>query len=221
MNLEHAFLISVILSAIAVSPVAAKDNKPPRGFKAIFNGRDLEGWQGLVEIPQRERLTKEQFAEKQREANSKFLPHWSVRDGILHYDGKGKSLQTSQDYGNFELRVDWKIGPKGDTGIFLRGCPQVQIWDNSVGSGGLYNNKKNPRDPRKRADRPIGGWNTFRIVMIGDKVRVWLNKELVVDNITMENYWDYSKPVPAKGPIELQHHGNPLDFKNIYIKEIK
>ena len=68
--------------------------------------------------------------EKQKEANDKILPHWTVKDGVLDYDGKGNSLQTVKDYGNFELFVDWKIEPKGDSGIYLRGNPQVQIWDN-------------------------------------------------------------------------------------------
>jgi hypothetical protein len=66
----------------------------------------------------------------------------------------------------------------------------------------------------------VGQFNRFRIVMRGDKVSVWLNGKKVVDNVILENYWDRSRPVPAKGPIELQHHTTPLEFKNIYIKEL-
>lgn len=197
-----------------------KDNTPPPGFTALFNGKDLTNWQGLVEFPQRFKLTPEQLAEKQKAANEKFLPHWKVEDGVLAYTGKGNSLQTAKDYGDFELWVDWKIGAKGDSGIYLRGQPQVQIWDNPVGSGGLYNNQKNPSKPSKVADKSVGEWNTFRIIMKGDKTTIWLNGELVVDNVPLENYWERGKPLPAKGPIELQHHGNPLWFKNIYIKEL-
>ncbi len=198
----------------------AGDNKPPRGFTALFNGKDLTNWQGLVELPQRKKLTPEQLARKQEEANKKYLPHWTVKDGILTYDGKGQSLQTVKDYGNFEMYVDWKIGKKGDSGIYLRGNPQVQIWDNPVGSGGLYNNQKHPRNPLKVADKPVGQWNTFHIIMRGDKVTVYLNGVLVVDNTPLENYWERGKPLPVKGPIELQHHGDKLWFKNIYIKEL-
>lgn len=197
-----------------------KDNMPPPGFMALFNGNDLIGWQGLVELPQRKKLSPEQLAAKQKAANEKFLPHWKVENGVLHYDGKGQSLQTAKDYGNFELWVDWKILKKGDSGIYLRGNPQVQIWDNPEGSGGLYNNQKNPRKPLKVADKPVGEWNTFRIIMKGDKVTVYLNGELVVDKTPLENYWERGQPLPAKGPIELQHHGNSLWFKNIYIKEL-
>lgn len=206
---------------------AQEDNKPPKGFSALFNGKDLTNWQGLVEIKERDKLTPEQLAAKQKEANEKYLPHWTVKDGVLHYDGKGQSLQTAKDYGDFELWVDWKIPPKGDSGIYLRGNPQVQIWDpnaaaqNAVGSGGLFNNKNNPSKPLKVADKPVGEWNRFRITMKGEKVWVWLNGELVVDNVTLENYWDRTKPIPEKGPIELQHHGDDLQFRNIFLKELK
>ncbi|MBI3464837.1 MAG: DUF1080 domain-containing protein [Planctomycetes bacterium] len=211
---------------LAAERARAEDNTPPPGFTALFNGKDVTGWQGLVELPQRAKLTAEELAAKQKEANEKILPHWTARNGVLHYDGKANSLQTAKDYGDFELWVDWKIGKAGDSGIYLRGNPQVQIWDpeaaegNKVGSGGLFNNQKNPKDPLKCADKPVGQWNTFRIIMKGDKVTVWLNGELVVDNVPLENYWERGKPLPAKGPIELQHHGNPLEFKNIYIKDL-
>ena len=201
----------------------AKDNVPPKGFTALFNGKDLTGWQGLIELPKREKLLKESpeaLAAEQKRANEKYLPHWTVKDGILHYDGKGQSLQTAKDYGDVELWVTWKIGKKGDSGIYLRGNPQVQIWDNKIGSGGLYNNQKNPRDPLKFADNPPGEWNTFRIIMVDDKCTIYLNDVLVVDKTPLENYWQRGKPLPKTGPIELQHHGDELWFKNIYIKEL-
>ncbi|HWG41601.1 MAG TPA: DUF1080 domain-containing protein [Gemmataceae bacterium] len=198
----------------------AKDNTPPEGFIALFNGKNLTNWQGLIELPQRTKMSPQQRAEAQKKANEKFLPHWTVKDGILQYDGKGQSLQTVKDYGNFELYVDWKIGKKGDSGIYLRGTPQVQIWDNPIGSGGLYNNQKNPSKPLKVADKPVGQWNTFHIIMKGDRVTVFLNGEKVVADTPLENYWARDKPLPAKAPIELQHHGDHLWFKNIYLKEL-
>jgi hypothetical protein len=226
--MRNLSLLLAIAAGFTVGPrlvggedkVRPNDNTPPPGFKALFNGKDLTGWQGLVEIRERSRLTPAQLAKKQQEANEKYLPHWTVKDAILHYDGKGQSLQTVKDYGNFELYVDWKIGKKGDSGIYLRGNPQVQIWDNPIGSGGLFNNKKHPKDPLTVADKPVGEWNTFHIIMRGDRVIVWLNGQLVVDKVPLENYWERGKPLPAKGPIELQHHGDRLWFKNIYIKEL-
>jgi hypothetical protein len=222
-----AALAALALAAPAPAEKPAQpDNTPPQGFTALFNGKDLTGWKGLVEFPQRSKLSPEQLAAKQKEADEKFLPHWTAKDGVLHYDGKGNSLQTAKDYGNFELYCDYKIGKDGDSGIYLRGQPQVQIWDpetkaaSGVGSGGLYNNQKNPSKPLKKADKPVGEWNTFHIIMKGDKVTVFLNGEKVVDETPLENYWERGKPLPARGPIELQHHGNPLAFKNIYIKEL-
>jgi hypothetical protein len=214
-------VLAVLFAASLVGQ--AKDNTPPEGFTALFNGKDLTGWQGLVELPKRDK-DPEKYAAQIKEANEKYLPHWTVREGILTYDGKGQSLQTVKDYGDIEMLVDWKIPPRGDSGIYLRGNPQVQIWDpgrnKGIGSGGLYNNQKNPSNPLKLADKPIGEWNHFRIIMKGDRVTVWLNEILVVDNTPLENYWKRGDPLPEKGPIELQHHGDHLEFKNIYVKEL-
>ena len=198
------------------------------GFKPMFNGKDLTGWQGLVENPiTRSKMRKTDLERKQAEANVKVPANWSVKDGCIWFNGKGDNLCSVVDYGDFELLVDWKISKGGDSGIYLRGTPQVQIWDTSrtevgaqVGSGGLYNNQKNPSKPLKVADNPVGEWNTFRIIMIGEKVSVWQNGELVVDNVTMENYWDRNIPIFPKGPIELQAHGTDLAFRDIYIREI-
>lgn len=198
----------------------AEAPKPPPGFIALFNGRNLDGWQASIPYNRRMRLSPEELAQAQKEANARVLPHWSVVDGVLTYDGKGDNLQTVREFGNFELFVDWKIEKGGDSGIYLRGVPQVQIWENPIGSGGLYNNQRNPNRPLLVADRPVGEWNTFHIRMVGDRVTVRLNGQLVVDNTPLENYWERDKPLPVRGPIELQHHGNPLWFRNIYLKEL-
>jgi 3-keto-disaccharide hydrolase len=213
--------------SVAEEKASDKDNMPPPGFTALFNGKDLTNWQGLVEIHKRAKMSPEERKAAQEAADKKYLPHWTVQDGIILYDGKGNNLQTVKDYGNFELYVDWKIDKNGDSGIYLRGNPQVQIWDpngknnpKKIGSGGLYNNQKNPTDPLVLADNPPGQWNTFWIKMVGDKVTVKLNGKVVVDNTPLENYWERGKPLPARGPIELQHHGDHLWFKNIYVKEL-
>lgn len=216
--------LAVAVSFATTISSSAADNTPPDGFVALFNGKDLTGWKGLVASPpKRAKMTPEELAEAQKKADEAMREHWQVVDGVFVFDGKGKSLCTAKDYGDFELYVDWKIKPKGDSGIYLRGTPQVQIWDPASrpeGSGGLFNNKKNPSKPLVCADNPIGEWNTFRIKMIGDKVTVWLNDKLVVDNVVLENYWERDKPIYSTGQIELQNHGNTLYFKNIYIREI-
>jgi hypothetical protein len=199
-------------------------NTPPEGFKALFNGKDLKGWKGLVANPiERAKMDSAQLAAAQVRADSSMRAHWSVSVGVLVFDGKGDSLCTIEDHEDFDLLVDWKIEKGGDSGIYLRGSPQVQIWDPAqwpAGSGGLYNNQKNPSKPLQRADNPIGEWNTFHIRMIGERVWVHLNDVLVVDSVVLENYWDRKIPIFPGGQIELQSHNAPLYFRNIFIREI-
>ena len=107
------------------------DNVPPQGFKTLFNGKTLEGWKGLAHknaISRRE-LQGDAATEAQIKADEVMREHWSVVKGVLTYDGKGQSLCTDKDYGDFEMYVDWKIPPGADSGIYLRGTPQIQIWD--------------------------------------------------------------------------------------------
>ncbi len=240
--LPRKLMLAVVTALSLTAFAAAADNQPPQGYIALFNGTDLMGWKGLVGNPKtRAEMKPEELAEKQKVADESMRAHWSVRDGVLTFDGKGENICTDKDYGDFDLQVDWKILPKGDSGIYLRGTPQVQIWDpkaeprNAVGSGGLFNNKKPLRSttvsnksrinlansPSERADKPVGEWNRFNIVMIGKKVAVILNGIPVVDNVELENYWEPEKPIYPTGQIELQNHGNQLFFKNIYIKEIQ
>lgn len=232
MRLAALSLGLLTLAAIADTPDSL--NKPPAGFTALFNGKDLTNWQGLIEIQKRQKLMgdKDAYEKKVKEMNAKVFPHWTVKDGVLYYDGKGNSLQTIKDYGNFELLIDWKIEAKGDSGIYLRGQPQVQVWDSDnspgargldkgSGSGALWNNPEDKgKRPLKKADKPVGEWNTFHIVVKGDKVTVKLNGELVLDKQPLLNYWEKGKPVPKTGPIELQHHGDKLWFRNVFIKEL-
>jgi len=222
-------LSHLIAALLLTSTVLAADNVPPDGFLALFNGRDLTGWKGLVSPkggpPARAKMSSAELASAQASADESMRAHWRVEDGALVFDGKGESLCTARDYGNFELWVDWKILAAGDSGIYLRGTPQVQIWDTDrpnagVGSGGLYNNKVAEKNPLSKADKPVGEWNTFKITMVGDRVTVLLNDRLVVDHTPLENYWERDKPLPATGQIELQNHGNTLYFKNIFIKEL-
>lgn len=227
-------VLAIGLAFVTATSYAADDkplNTPPEGFTALFNGKDLTNWQGLVkDIKARKKMTADEIAAAQPAADKIAREHWTVKDGVLHYSGKGQSLCTVKDYGDFELYCDWKIPAKADSGIYLRGTPQVQIWDpadeaqhkngSDKGSGGLWNNQKADRFPKVVADKPIGEWNTFHIKMVGDKVTIHLNGQLVTDTV-LENYWERDKPVYEKGPIELQHHGNQLQFRNIYVKELK
>ena len=198
------------------------------GFYTMFSGQDLRGWKGLVDNPvKRRNMPADTLTKKQVKADAIMRTGWYAKDEELHFTGHGENLCSVKDYQDFEMFVDWKIEKDGDAGIYLRGSPQVQIWDLArtnvgaqVGSGGLYNNLKNPKNPLKVADNPIDEWNTFRIIMKGERVTVYLNGELVVDQSILENYWDRKIPIFVKDAIELQAHGNHITYRNIYVKEL-
>lgn len=207
------------------------ENSSEGGFVSIFNGKDLTGWKGLVGNPiSRSKMSAKELANAQAKVDKEALKNWIVQDGDIFFTGKGNNLCTKKMYGDFEMLVDWKLypGAEPDAGIYLRGTPQVQIWDISrtnvgaqVGSGGLYNNQNHESIPLKVADLKLGEWNTFYIKMVGDRVTVILNGELVVDNVILENYWDRNQPIFPIEQIELQAHGSEVAYRDIYIKELE
>jgi HEAT repeat protein len=218
---ESQYLKEAIQKHLAAMPQG-------EGFVPLFNGKDLTGWKGLVADPiKRAKMDAATLENEQAKADEIMRTGWVVKDGLLVFTGKGENLCTEKKYGDFEMYVDWKITKDGDAGIYLRGTPQVQIWDTSrvdvgaqVGSGGLYNNQKNESKPSILADNAIGDWNTFHITMVGDQVTVYLNGQLVVDKVPLENYWDRNLPVFPEEQIELQAHGTYVAYRDIYIREI-
>ena len=206
----------------------------PEGFRALFNGKDLSGWHGF-NPHQGLKLTGEKKAADLAKQRADFPLHWRVENGELVNGGTGPYATTDEAFGDIELRIEYKTVAKADSGIYLRGNPQVQIWDlNQVfdpkkpdrkphlGSGGLFNNTPGTpgRDPLVIADKPFGEWNTFRIIQKGDVTTVWLNGKLVVDHAKMENYSDRAQPLPAKGPLMLQTHGGEIRWRNLFVKTL-
>jgi len=201
----------LVASAFSVMALAA-ESPPPEGFAALFNGTDFTGWQA-----------KQGKAESEEE-KAKWQQHWKVEDGLIKFDGQGPTLWTSRKFKDFVLMVDWLFPKPGDSGIFLRGQAksQVNIWCRDMGSGevwGYRTDKKMPEEvrkactPIKKMDKPVGQWNTFVITMKGDRLTVELNGQVVIENARLPG-------VPPEGEIALQRHGNPIDFRNIYIKEL-
>jgi len=209
-------------------------SEPPTGFTLLFNNRDLSGWWGATTEDPRKymALTPQEFQQKHDKSLEDIRAHWRVEKDELINDGKGLYLTTEKFYGDFELLVDYRTVPLADSGIYLRGCPQVQIWDSTEkekfnigadkGSGALWNNSPGApgKDPLVKADKPFGEWNHFRIVMVGSRVWVWLNDQQTVNGAAMENYYNRKLPVPPKGPIQLQTHGGEIRWRNIFIREI-
>jgi hypothetical protein len=235
---RRATPIAFVLLALVASAVRSDQPTPPKGFTALFNSTDLSGWHGqasdknfnpytLAEMPEATRKTKIE------EWNEDVKKHWRVEKGELVNDGSGVYLTTDKDYGDIELLIDYKMYPKGDSGIYLRGTPQVQIWDYTKeggkwnlgadkGSGGLWNNSPGApgKDPLVLADKPFGEWNHFRILMLGERVTVYLNDKLVVNHARLENFWNRKLPLLKKGPLQLQTHGSEIRWRNIYVREI-
>ncbi len=241
------FLSAFVLFSAAVASAA----EPPAGFTALFNGRDLSGWRGgttfdhrkLLEMPEAERAAQiAKWTATMSEVNAKTSrPHWYAEGDELVNDGFGSYATTIKDYGNIELRLDYKTVAGADSGIYLRGVPQIQIWDinqpnqekrpdrtPNKGSGGLFNNSVGApgRDPLVVADKPFGEWNQVRVIMVGSRVSVWLNNKPVVDHAILENYYDIKlpaaqrRPILPTGPIQLQTHGGEIRWRNIFVREI-
>jgi acetyl esterase/lipase len=236
--MKNSVLPKIILRAFFVLmplvSLQAADPTPPKGFRAIFNGKDLSGWHGLNphSVAKLEGEKRDAALKKMRD---EFHQHWRVENGELVNDGTGPYATTDAEFGDIELLVEYKTVAKADSGIYLRGNPQVQIWDiNQVfdpkkpdrkphqGSGGLFNNTQKTlgRDPLMVADKPFGQWNTLRIRQIGARTWVTLNTRVVVDGAVMENFWDKTQPLPARGPIMLQTHGGEIRWRNIFLREI-
>jgi hypothetical protein len=226
-------IVALFAVGVAVADTGIKD--PPKGFAALFNGKNLDGWHGM---PHFNPYDLEKMSEADRKTQiekwtADAVKHWKVENGELVNDGNGAYLTTDKEFGDIELLIEYKTVPLADSGIYLKATPQVQIWDTTKeggkwnlgadkGSGGLWNNSPGVpgKDPQVHADKPFGEWNTFRIVMIGERVDVTFNDKHVVDFARLENFWNKKLPLKKTGVIQLQTHGGEIRWRNIFIREI-
>lgn len=250
--MKTRLLSLLIVATVALSADAAKKlNQPPKGFRALFNGKDFSNWR----------------------VDPQDGGHWKVINGVIDYDAlseapdrNNKNLWSLEEFGDFELWIDWKIKrttglypmpivlpdgsekldengqmikiprPNADSGIYLRGegKSQINIWCWPIGSGEVYGYRRDQKmppevragvTPKMKADNPVGEWNTFKITMKGDRLTVVLNGKKVISNAQLPG-------VPEKGRLALQHHGGMrngeyspasslMQFRNIYIRELK
>ncbi len=218
-----------LLTLIAVSTAGFTQAEPV----AIFNGKDYTGWHGNNPHTTSKAKDDAARAESLKAQQKEFTEHWTVKDGVMVNDGHGPYATSDKEYGDMEFWLDYKTVALADSGIYLRGAPQIQIWDHTnekafkhgadKGSGALWNNS--PDNPGKMplvlADKPFGEWNSVHVKMVGSRTWVWLNDKLVVKGAVFENYWDRSRktPLPDKGPIHLQTHGGEIQWRNIKVHE--
>ncbi len=226
---------ALVAGLLPLAAITAYGVEPPEGFRPLFNGENFDGWHGRGHVDPRkiEAMSAEERAARREADMAEFLKHWHIENRELVNDGKGPYATTDEEFGDIELLLEYKTVALADSGIYLRGNPQVQIWDYTEaggkwnigadkGSGGLWNNSPGApgKDPLVLADKPFGEWNKVRVLQVGDRTTVYLNDQLVVDHAPMENFWDRSQPLWARGPIQLQTHGGEIRWRNIFIREI-
>lgn len=233
------FFCAMFLLLVSVSVLADHSScyaqESASKFEDLFNGKDLSGWRGLATIDPRKwnALSDDERSKLLAKAEPATKEHWSVENGEIVNDGKGPFLSSVREFGDYELELEYRTVALADSGVYLKGTPQVQIWDFTEaggkwnigadkGSGGLWNNRKGAagKDPLVLADKPFGEWNKLRVLQIGARTTVRLNDKLVVDHAIMENFWDRAQPLIQKGPIQLQTHGGEIRWRNVRIREL-
>ncbi|MBM4037792.1 MAG: DUF1080 domain-containing protein, partial [Planctomycetes bacterium] len=183
-------------------PLPAKpDFTTMAGWTPLFDGKDLSAWT----------------------VNDAQAKSWLVEDGIIRYDGKSGTLRTKQAFEDYMLRVDWRLPRQADSGVFVRDSSQLNIWTWAMGSGEMWEHRggwkatkpdeKNPYVPLSCEDRPVGEWNTFVVTVKDNKVTVLLNGKEVIRQAELK-----SKPHPST--LGLQQHGDPIEYKSIYVKQL-
>ena len=221
------------------NPPAAVTANEAQGFRSLYNGVDLRGWKqaaGNAGHWQVKDWVLNYDGKSEAEGEDKHL--WTeeefgnftlIVDWRFSGEGKWEKLPVVLPDGS-ELtdqkgkQVTIPVKNAGDSGIYLRGSSksQVNIWCWPVGSGEVYGYRTDGSmsaevrrgvTPILNADRPLGEWNRFEITLVGDRLTVLLNGRLVIDQAQLPG-------VPEKGPIALQHHGDPIQFANIYIKAL-
>lgn len=232
----------------ALVDISEEDALHP-GYTSLFNGKDFTGWivpegdnghwkvvDGVIDYDAQSEAKGEKHLWTEKEYGDFIMSlEWRIKkttglykvpivlaDGSELKDANGKMVTV-------EL-------PNADSGIYLRGTPkaQVNIWCWPLGSGEVYSYRRDQTvspevragvTPKVNADKPVGEWNKFIIIMVKDRLTVILNNKMVLENAQLPE-------VPAKGPIAFQHHGGKrkdgtfspasslMQFRNIYIKEL-
>ena len=206
----------LVIVALVSGPARSDDPKPPEGFKALFNGKDLAGWKstGKAEV-------------------------WGAEGGAIVVEkGGGGWLLTEQEFGDFELRLEYKLSKQANSGIALRtpdkGDPayvgmEIQLIDDEGWPGKLadYQHTGSIYDvvpASKTNNKPIGEWNAVRIVCTGSKVTIEVNGQTVVDANLEDSKESKGAKHPGlsrgKGHIGFQSYNTRVEFRNVFIKTL-
>ena len=205
------------------------------GWQLLFDGKTGQGWRKFN--------------------GSQFPGNWTIENGTLKCQGKaegdtgGDIVYGAESYENFELSIDWKISPGGNSGIFYHAVegkqygapyansPEYQLIDDIGYPGKLEDWQRCGSDyamypaPDDKNLKPAGEWNNTRILFSKDKVEYWLNGKITVSFVPWSEEWTQRRnsgkwesfPDYGKarsGLIALQDHGNPIWFRNIKIRKL-
>ncbi|QDT52882.1 Serine/threonine-protein kinase StkP [Caulifigura coniformis] len=200
--------------ATSIPPLIDAVRQPPTGFISLFNGSDLQGWQGAVSEQELLAVPETNRPALQQKANEAAATRWTVIDGLLKSDGQAIGLQTIAHYRDCEFSIDWKLPADAAAAITLRGSSTLTMAETGLQLG----DRPLTAAPRLTAGQTPTGWNTLHITLRGDKVTVRSNGMLLVDNLPLKNSNDPEKIVPASGPLELRPLKGKAEFRNIFLK---
>ena len=208
--------MKAFLFALAVCVVSVSGAK--RGFAPLFNGKNLDGWQGMGGP----------------------TTNWTVKDGMLSCTGQKGSqwIATKKEYANFDLRLEFNIPKNGNSGVFIRAPKEGAAWVAGMeiqlldDFGDKWENLKPAQftgsiyavqAPEKRATKKAGEWQTIRIRCIGTNCDVWINGEHVVKGDLTKLTKTHTQPGLKRksGFIGLQNHSSPVHYRNIRIIPLK
>jgi hypothetical protein len=211
--------LAALLLALPLGMALAEEKKegPPEGFTPLFNGKDLTGWK----------------------VHAGKMERWGADKGLLFVEGGGGGwLMTEKEYGDFEVRLEYKVPKGGNSGVALRaplmGDPayqgmEIQILDDYADqyknlrptqyTGSIYD----VVPPSKRVTKPAGEWNSMRIVARGRQITIWVNGEKIVDANLDEQKESFKKHPGLErkeGHLGLQSHDGRVEFRNLYVKPL-
>jgi hypothetical protein len=239
----------VTVAVLCSHSIGRADGEVEDGFKQLFNGSDLSGWvvpegdgghwsviDGVIDYDSRSESQGDKNLRTADEFGDFILKiDWRIKETSGFYDvpivlSDGSYLKDAAG-----KKITIKT-PNADSGIYLRGHSKAQlnIWCWPLGSGEVYGIRNNPNTdptvragvtPRFNADKPVGEWNSFTIIVVKDRVTLIENNHMVLENAQLPG-------IPERGPIVLQHHGGPdkdgklrpasslVQFRNIWIKSL-
>jgi len=194
--------LPLLLAACALGGEA--EFKPGPGWLPLFNGADLRGWKAV----------------------GRYKSEWRAEDGTLANPVESDNLYTEKEFENFQLHIEFKLPKGGNSGVFLRGCKEVQLFDSfgkaKLGEddcGGIFG--KLP--PAVNAARPAGEWNSLDVTIVGRKITVVLNGKTTVDGKVVDGVTggQINEEEDKPGPLMLQGDHGAVWFRNLWLKPIK